>query len=153
MAYTQEQRDKILDDICQFIRKGDTLRTALSKADKGDEGNSGYSEKGISWTTFYEWIDENPKKAEQYSRAIEIRAEKMAEELLDIADATADDIITDKDGKEIINHHVVNRDKLRVDTRKWLMSKMFAKKYSDKSTHILEGGDKPLDINIDFGDD
>ena len=40
--------------------------------------------------------------------------------------------IIDKDGNEVVNHNVIQRDRLRVDTRKWYLSKLNPKKYSDK---------------------
>ena len=38
----------------------------------------------------------------------------------------------DEDGNKNVNHHVIQRDRLRVDSRKWALSKMNPKKYSDK---------------------
>lgn len=77
------------------------------------------------------WLKEDEQFAIQYARACEQRAEKMADEIMDICDATANDVIY-IDGQEVVNHNVINRDRLRIDSRKWLMSKMFPKKYGDK---------------------
>ena len=43
----------------------------------------------------------------------------------------------------VTNHNVINRDRLRVDARKWAASKLAPKKYGDASTLKLEGGEKP----------
>jgi hypothetical protein len=88
--------------------------------------------KWMSPTTFYKLINEDEKKMEQYVRAVEIRADNLFDELLDIADNVGQDIIIDGDGKEITNHAVINRDRLRVDARKWALSKMNPKKYGDR---------------------
>jgi hypothetical protein len=72
---------------------------------------------------------------------MELRAELMGDEILNICDATQDDIITDENGNLLTNHNVIQRDRLRVDTRKWLMSKMKPKKYGDK-TDITTNGEK-----------
>ena len=49
----------------------------------------------------------------------------MADELLDIADADGD----------------THRDRLRVDTRKWILSKLVPKKYGTKVTAEITGAD------------
>ena len=67
------------------------------------------------------------------------------EEALDIADSFDKDVIIDKEGNEIINHNVINRDRLRVDTRKWFLSKLNPKKYGEKleiesnNTQVIKG--------------
>jgi hypothetical protein len=52
-------------------------------------------------TTFYRWIDEESEwasvKNKQYARASEIRAEKIFDEMLDIADDNKNDINTDEE--------------------------------------------------------
>lgn len=81
---------------------------------------------------------------EQYARAKEIQAEGFAEELMDIADDGTNDWMEklDKDGKPIgwmLNGEHVQRSKLRVDTRKWVASKLLAKKYGDKIQNEVSG--------------
>jgi hypothetical protein len=53
-----------------------------------------------------------------------------------------------EDGIERTNHEVVARARLRVDTRKWAMSKLAPKKYGDRITH---GGDPDAPINHQVG--
>ena len=121
MAYSQKERTEIINQICGKISNGSTLRKALD-------------ESTLAYYTFFRWIDEDEVKSKQYTRATELRAEAMAEELLSISDAVGNDVIIGEDGQEIINHNIIQRDRLRVDSRKWLMSKMFPKKYSEKTT-------------------
>jgi hypothetical protein len=64
--------------------------------------------------------------ATQYARAMEFRAEMMAEELLSIADSEAF-----MRYPEMANA-LVTKQRLAVDTRKWLLSKMLPRKYGDK---------------------
>ena len=118
MAYSEEQKTTIVDSICTLIINGKTLRFALKE-------NDVYSD------TFYRWLDAEEEKSKQYARATELRAETMAEELLEIADNQENDIVV-IDGVEKTNHDVIGRARLRLDTRKWLMSKMFSKKYGEK---------------------
>ncbi len=47
-----------------------------------------------------------------------------------------------KDGSTIrlVDHEHIQRSRLRVDARKWLMSKMAPKKYGEKLQHTGDGG-------------
>lgn len=72
----------------------------------------------------------------KYTRAREALVEHWADELLEIADDGTLDTIpgTNKHGEEVqvSNPSNVQRDRLRVDSRKWLMSKLTPKKYGDR---------------------
>jgi hypothetical protein len=85
----------------------------------------------MSSATFYDLIKDN-ERLNKYARATELRAEKLADEMLEIADNFEHDIITTEDGRKVIDNAVVNRDRLRVDSRKWLLAKLHPKKYGDK---------------------
>ena len=79
------------------------------------------------------WLDgSRPEFSEQYARAREAQADKLAEEALQIADDGHSDTYVDGDGNVKTDTEVIQRSKLRVDTRKWLASKMAPKKYGDK---------------------
>lgn len=61
---------------------------------------------------------------EEYKISREMQAEILLDELSDISDDAHNDYMTkqNKNGEEyeVVNHEVVNRSKLRVETRKWL---------------------------------
>jgi hypothetical protein len=101
----------------------------------------------MSITKFYALLEGSDKKTEQYMRATKIRSDSMGSEILEIADNQENDVITNDEGIEIINHNVINRSRLRVDTRKWLMSKMQPKKYGDKVELDHKGGIAITGIN------
>ena len=63
-----------------------------------------------------------------YARAREERADLLAKEILEIADAPC------KDAVEVA--HARNR----LDTRKWLASKLAPRKYGDRVEHDHKGG-------------
>jgi hypothetical protein len=76
----------------------------------------------------------------------------MAEEMLEIADDAKNDWMErqDDEGGNIgwrLNGDHVQRSRLRIDTRKWLASKLKPKKYGDK---LELGGDdnSPLTVRI-----
>lgn len=95
-----------------------------------------------STRTFYQWVADYQNKefyewfTIEYARAQEERAHYMFEEMLRIADDSSEDykqIICPKTGKPKIvydKEHVM-RSRIRIDTRKWALSKMLGK-YSDK---------------------
>ena len=87
-------------------------------------------------STVFKWLSDHEEFSDQYARAREDQVERMADELLEIADDGTNDYMErqNDDGStyEVFNGEHVQRSRLRVDTRKWLMSKMLPKKYGDK---------------------
>jgi len=120
MAYTKKQIEDTFNSICKKIEEGKPLRQILK-------------EKNMpSSQTFYKWIDDNEAKSKRYARACEERSDVIFEEILEIADNQDEDVVTTEEGKAITNHNVINRSRLQVDARKWILSKMNPKKYGDK---------------------
>lgn len=128
-TYTQE----IADDICSQLAEGISLRTVC------------IPDSMPSARTVFRWLRTDEKFCQQYARAKEESADAMAEDILDIADDGTNDwmTITLPGGHEkmIPDQEVLQRSKLRVDTRKWIMSKMKPKKYGDKMD-VTTGGEK-----------
>ena len=119
------------------------------------------SDKGMSWRkalkdkmssrTFNKMLEEDEERVKRYARATEMRAEVIADETLEIADNRAEDYVDTENGG-FIDHAVINRDRLRVDTRKWLLAKLHPKKYGDKID--MTSDNKPLsgtNIVINWG--
>jgi hypothetical protein len=108
---------------------------------------------GIVTKTFYEWINKDEQKSNDYTRAINERADRIFEEILDIADDSSKDTLITENGITIDNEFV-QRSKVRIDARKWMLGKMQPKKFGDKveNTIVFE---KPifnpidLDVNTD----
>jgi hypothetical protein len=86
--------------------------------------------------TVLRWLREDKEGfCAQYARAKQEQADMMVEEMLDIADDGSNDLMTIEKGDisyEVENKEVTNRSKLRVDTRKWIASKLKPKKYGEK---------------------
>ena len=103
-------------------------------------------------STVFRWLRINKEFRDQYEIAKQESADAMAEEVLDIADDGTNDWIEklDKDGAvigEVLNSEHVQRSRLRIDTRKFLMAKMKPKKYGEKVDLNVGGqGDNPLKI-------
>jgi len=71
-------------------------------------------------SSVFKWIGEHREFSEQYAHALACRGDCLAEEMQEIADSPCADAVD------------VQRNRLRVETRKWLASKMAPKKYGDK---------------------
>jgi len=135
MAY---DKDTVFKNILLEIEDGASLRSILRRDDMPGR------------TVFFDWLNDSEDKANQYARACEKRADAIFEEILDIADETSNDtIITDKG--EIPNSEWMQRSRLRVDARKWMLGKMNPKKYGDKMD-LTSGGEKlqSNDIKIEI---
>lgn len=122
MGRSIEEKQAIVDEICdKIVANNISLR-------KATEGNT-----PISKSTFLDWCRENNNFADQYARAMEARADAMADEIIAIIDDSSNDWTIDpKTGKEYQNSEAVQRSRLRYDGRRWLMGKMAPKKYGDK---------------------
>ena len=95
-------------------------------------------------STVHLWIAMNKAFSDQYARACEIRAEEMFDEMFDIADNSANDYMlrgSGEDATEVVNSEAIQRSRLRIDTRKWALSKMNPKKYGEKITQEVVGKD------------
>jgi len=138
MAYSEESKNEIFNSIISDIENGASLRSALRK------------DKMPSSSTFFIWIEEDEVKSKQYTRATELRAENMFEDILSIVDENTNDTITLEDGREIVNNDVIQRARLRMDARKWMLGKMNPKKYGDKiqQEHSGEIKQTPSSINV-----
>lgn len=93
------------------------------------------SEEMPAMSSVFKWLRENKSFSEQYARAKQESTDAMAEEILDISDNGANDWMEKHFGEQeawVTNGEALQRSKLRVDTRKWLMAKMKPKKYGDK---------------------
>lgn len=99
--------------------------------------------------TIFSWLRTHDEFLKQYTRAKEESADAMAEDVLDIADDGTNDYMTiTKGGQEyeVVNSEALQRSRLRVDTRKWLMAKMKPKKYGDKIDMTTNGKDLPTPL-------
>lgn len=120
---------ELVDLICDRISNGESLR----KICRDDEMPN--------FVTIFRWLDKYPAFCKQYTRAREIQADTMAEEILEIADDGKQDVYIDGDGKERVDNEVIARSRLRVDARKWLASKMAPKKYGERVAQEISGPD------------
>lgn len=121
---TQEK----IQEVIQLIAEGSSATAAIKSV-------------GISKSTFFGAVLESDEIANQYARAMDIRAAIMFDQIEEIADDTSEDVAIDNHGNPKQNSEFIQRSKLRVDARKWMLARMNPRKYSDRINidHDAEG--------------
>lgn len=101
-------------------------------------------------SSVYDKLLEDTAFAEKYARATERRADHMFDEMLEIADDGSNDWMERQEEQSLgwrENGEALNRSRLRVDTRKWILARMQPRKYGDKMDVNTTGS-----ISINLGE-
>lgn len=135
------------DEICERISNGESLRQICA------------DESLPSRSSVFRWLDDPEMVAfrNQYARAHEFQAEHYAAEIVGIADEEVTMVRAEKHGTKdedgngntevVFDAAAVARNRLRVDARKWVASKLSPKKYGDR-LGLTDGEGKPLQSTI-----
>jgi hypothetical protein len=97
---------------------------------------------GVPQSTFTTWLLDDADLAERYTRAREALIEKMASDLMEIADTP---VGSTESGAT--DSGAVQKQRLQVDTRKWLLSKLAPKRYGDK-LELSGDQESPLQVQV-----
>lgn len=147
----KENKQEIMEAVCHRISKGDLVKYA-AKAE------------GITAETVRDWAHNDPALSLLYAHARQQQAHALAEQALEIADGS--DALTrlyeeaidaeeerleanPNRGKIIkeLRSNLLNRDRMRMDARKWFTSKIAPKLYGEKiEVSGPEGG--PLTVKV-----
>jgi hypothetical protein len=126
------------DAICARLVKGESLRKASAA-------------EGVCASSVLEWTEKNPAFGEQYAQARARGYQLLADEIIEISDDSEGDVIDTENGPRTDTERVA-RAKLRVDSRKWMLSKMLPKVYGEKIAHTgADGGNIQHSITVKFG--
>lgn len=121
-TYTPE----LADHICALLAEGQSMRTVC------------LPDEMPAKSTVFKWLRTIPEFSDRYAQAKAEAADALTEEMLDIADDGTNDWVereTQSGTKIVLDQEHVQRSKLRIDTRKWIASKLKPKRYGDKLTH------------------
>jgi hypothetical protein len=113
------------DLICRMLEEGTALKHIASMMGLTTESEI------VRWGNDREGA---PEFAQRYARARIAYWERLADQVIDIADETAP-----VDALGHIDTGWVQQQRLRSDNRKWLLSKALPKKYGDKVTQEITG--------------
>lgn len=114
----------LADKICARLGGGESLRTICYDKDMPEA------------RTVHYWLVDKSDFFQQYARARDIQAEVLFDEILEIADK-ADEVV--KSGAEKKSSAYSQNQRLRVDSRKWYLSKVLPKKFGDKVDVTSDG--------------
>ena len=131
--FTQETADRI----CARLVEGESLRSICRDDDMPTA------------STVFLWVRTRPEFSEQYAHAREMQADLQFDEIVEICDDGRNDWMERHGGSMALNKEAIQRSSLRVDTRKWRMSKMAPKKYADR-LDVNHSGAVAVDTRPDF---
>lgn len=99
----------------------EVVQPILTRLSQGESLRSICRDKSTpSMSLIMEWLAKSDEFVEQYARAREIQADMIFDEIDEVARAAMNDA------------EAVNGARLFIDTQKWRLGKMSAKKYGDK---------------------
>jgi len=134
MAYSQEDKETIFNTVFDIIESGKSLRYALK-------------EVKLSSSTFFIWIEEDEEKSKQYARATNERTELKFDSIeKDYLEEPQRDPETGR-----IDSAWVQLQRLKIDSKKWELSKLNPKKYGDKIQTEHSGEIKSTIISLGTG--
>lgn len=122
------ERKEIAEKVFAGMRSGLSAFKACQKA-------------GVNQSAFNHWLNDDAELAAEYARAREDLIERIANETIEIADqpvGSTDSGATDSGA--------VQKQRLQVDTRKWLLSKLAPKKWGDR---IALAGDEESPLKVE----
>jgi hypothetical protein len=110
----------IADEVCALVAEGKSLRQITELPGMP-------SRRAVQY-----WLTRFPDFKEKYECAMMLCAEFWAHEIIEISDDSAGDYVITEDGRRVVDHENINRSRLKVDSRKWLLSKLLPKRYGDR---------------------
>jgi hypothetical protein len=128
--FSQEKGDAVCARLCEGL----SLRKACAA-------------ESVAPMTVLGWVDANKAFSVQYAQARARGYQLLADEILDISDDSSGDVIETENGPKA-NAEFVARSRLRVDSRKWMLSKMLPKVYGDK-LDLNHGGEMTIYTKVE----
>lgn len=109
-------------DICRELIEGRSLRAVCRGRGRPALG------------TVMRWLAERPDFRTRYGLARQAQADALFEEMLEIADDAAGDFVEKKSGTPglAVNAENIQRSRLRIETRKWIIARLAPKKYGER---------------------
>lgn len=118
-AFTPE----VIQQIFEELTNGTSERTILQKPEM-----PGWS----TWIAFKRRNKDNEEFQSHYAIACQAKLEAWEAKIMEVANDESRDLQPDGKGGFKSDNTFVNRDRLRIDSMKWLMSKLHSKKYGDR---------------------
>lgn len=150
MSWTEE-KEKVFREILDRICEGELVTYILQKGKRPDNYPSP--------STFFEWVQEDEKRAELYAHARAVGIEREVDEIKAIADEPLffeeEEYTTNEKGERVlvkVTKKLNHQQKAQmIDARKWRAGKMSGK-YANRATVDLNQN-KRVSIVLDLGTD
>lgn len=120
------------EEICERIALGESLISICR------DNHMPYRSTVIRWA-----IDVEHEFCDTYKRAREMQQEHYLDEMVEIADDSSNDYVSTDDGMAFDREHV-QRSKLRIETRRWIMERLGQKRYGNKQEVNHKSSDKSM---------
>lgn len=144
MGRPSKYSDQLADEICNRMAEGESLLKICK------------DEHMPTRASIHNWLlatdsDGNKTYAnffDKYEIAVALRADHMFDQIEQIAD-NSEEVV--RKGAEKKSSAYAQTQRLRVDSRKWYLSKIMPKKFSDKNVHVTEdedGNQMPITGNV-----
>lgn len=145
----KHNRQAVMNKLYPLLESGMSLTAAITLVPEAPSSSQ-----------ILDWITAEPRLAKEYALARETGYRMIADEILAIADENytieeqdvldeAGNHMLDNEGNRLqrslkvpLSNEAIARNRLRVDSRKWMLSKMLPKVYGDKiqTEHVGQGG-------------
>lgn len=134
--------EKLACAIIERVASGESLKSVCADPRMPDK------------RTVLHWADKDVDGFRtRYALAMDFRAQGIFDDMLEIADSIEPGKRVKKNhkGTEVTIGDMVERSKLRIDTRKWILARMSPKRYGEKITQEISGPDGgPVKTESDF---
>jgi hypothetical protein len=142
MSIRSEEWNPIIDDIL----------AAIATTPKSLNSICAENDRFPTAKTFYQWMECDDALSERYARAKKAQLQVLADQIVDLSDndRICEKITIKADGtREVVIIDQVERTKLQIDSRKWLLAKLNPKKYGDR-LEVQQTGDPLGDLISEF---
>lgn len=142
---TSDYTAALADEIAFRVSEGETLRQICRDDHMPAE------------STVRRWVlDDREGFATLYSRARDLQIDVWADDIIEIAEDGRNDWMEreTKSGRiTVVNDEAIQRSRLRIDTKKWLLSKLKPERYGDKlelsgKLDFSKKTDEQLDVEL-----
>jgi hypothetical protein len=133
MSQITEFQEEQFHTVCERMAEGETLSAICKDGDLP------------SRTTFLRWVRNDDSRKRAYQLARQAQADFYFDQIKDLAFDGARDTITNDRGSAVCDHEWIGRSRLKVDSLKWLASKLDPIKFGDRMPEVVAA--KQLDVD------
>lgn len=127
MGRPSDYTEELADLICERLMMGESMACICTDDAMPSE------------SMVYRWLKAHEYFRERYAYARDIQADRMVDEIIEIADDSSQDTTYGDTGPKA-NTEWISRSKLRVESRFKLMALLAPKKYGTKAIDVTSGG-------------